>query len=264
MKLGLCTDIGHMEKAIDLGYDYVILSGKEISALDDRAFQKLEEKIREKQIPVLAFNGLCPAGIDIAGPDYSRDRSETYMKKLIRRGAILGVQNIGVGAPGSRVVPQGYDRSQSWKQCEEFIRISAAEAQKYDIRISVEELTEKYCNFINTLEESRLMQKDCAFPNIGIIVDFFHMEADGKEPEEAAEYIDHRLYDVHISGIDNSKKRPGRPFVEKSDLKKLKRIAKTLKRGGYDRTVSLEPDSAGEDFEKKAAEALNVMKKAFC
>lgn len=261
MKLGLCTGVKNIESAIELGYDYVVLSGTEISAMSEAEFAGLEEKIITCEIPVFAFNGLCPPTVDIAGPDYSYEISKVYAEKLIKRGSRLGIRNIGIGSPKSRIIPAGYSRKDAWNNARCFISTVADEAESCGMLAAVEELTYKYCNCINTLEESRLMMEAVNKDNVGIIIDFFHMEADGYPAEAAADYIKY-AYDIHISGIDKDRV-PGRPFVGMNDLAKLQTIARLLAAHGYNKTVTLEPDPCEGNFREKAGEALQAMQAAF-
>lgn len=263
MQIGLCTSIDNADKAIAIGYDYVVLSGTEVSALSDNTFKEFAIHVHNKHIKVLAFNGLCPVEIDMAGDRYQTEAVVSYMTRLIKRGAALGVKNVGVGAPNSRILPSGYDRALAWRHARQFLSIGAEIAATYGMMLSIEELTRKYCNCINTLEESRIMAAELGYDNIRLIIDFFHMRADGAEPEEALSYLRY-AGDVHISGIDESTGRPSRPFLNVNDADCLKDIAGVLHNAGYDGTISVEPDPVSDElFVKQAAETLKVMRDIF-
>lgn len=263
MQIGLCTSIENADRAIAIGYDYVVLSGTEISALSEDAFMELNEHVHQEHIKILAFNGLCPAEIDMVGDGYSKEASLSYMNRLIRRGATLGVKNIGVGAPNSRLVRFGYDRALAWKHARDFISMSAELAALHGMIVSVEELTRKYCSFINTLEESRIMAAELGKDNVRLIIDFFHMRADGIKPEEALSYLCN-AGDVHVSGIDESTPRPGRPYLTRYDEDWLNCISMVLKKAGYDKTISVEPDPVTDDcFVEKASATLKLMRDVF-
>ncbi len=262
MQIGLCTSIENAEIAITLGYDYVVLSGTEVTALSESEFKDLCEHIHREHIRVLAFNGLCPADIDMVGERYSPQAAREYMTRLTDRGAALGVVNVGVGAPNSRIIPAGYDRQLAFNHALGFMQIGAELAAARGMMLSVEALTEKYCNFINTLEESRVMAEALERDNVGLIIDFFHMRADGIKPQAAADYMKY-AGDVHISGIDESSDRPKRPFLTEHDAAWLRDIAKVLHDAGYDRTISIEPDLVTDGFEEQATETLRVLREIF-
>ena len=262
MKLGLCTSVNNIEVALEIGFDYVVLSGTEVTSLEEKEYRKLEELVIMRELPILAFNGLCPPSIDIAGPKFSENASRKYIEKLVKRGAGIGIKNIGIGAPKSRRIPAGYSHKEAWNQIRSFCIFLSEECQKYGVKASIEELTYKYCNCVNTLEESRLMMDAVNMENFGLIIDFFHTEADGYPSDAAGDYIQY-AYDIHISGID-SEAVPGRPFVGMKDRNRLEAIANVLEKHGYDRTVTLEPDSVTEgEFCQKAEEALRIMQKTF-
>ena len=262
MKLGICTSIANIEKAIDIGFDYVVLSGTEVSSLNADQFIDLTDIVLKRNIDVSAFNGLCPSNIDIAGPNYSNEKARDYIRKLAERGKELGVRSLGIGAPNSRKIPKGFDRKKAWDNGRKFIEIAAEETSKYGMTVSIEELTFKYCNFINTLEESRLMSTELEDYNIPIIIDFFHLEADGHEPEYAEDYIKY-AYDVHVSGIDKTEGVPRRPFLNERDYDRLTKIADVLRENNYNKTVTLEPDPVDYGFEEKAIESLKQLRRVF-
>ncbi len=262
MKLGLCTFLKDLDAAAGLGYDYLVLSGSEVASLDEEAFTALAQKVDREKLNVTAFNAICPPKIDICGPAYSETLAGDYMRMLSARGARLGVKTFGIGAPRSRMLPEGFLRQNAWENGRDFISMSTDIANEYGIEISMEALAPSYCDFINTLEESRRIMENIHSDQGTIIIDFFHMEAAGAAPEEAAGYLPFAR-DIHISGIDNSTSRPGRPFLSEADRDRLNSIARVLKQGGYNRTVALEPDSVSAGFVEKACTSLQIMREVF-
>ena len=263
MELGLCTSVKNMKKAIDIGYDYIVLSGSEVSALDERSFNLLEDEANRFGIKIKAFNGLCPKEIDMVGPRYSDKLARRYMSKLAERGARLGIRNFGIGAPNSRQVPKGYDRKLAWINGKNFITIVSEECEKYGMIASIESLTYQYCNFINTLEESLVMSSEIDRENIQLIIDFFHIEANGMPLEFASEYIRYAS-DIHISGTAYNGQIITRPFVNENYAANLRKIALILQDAEYNGTITLEPDAVFDEFEDNAKKALMVMREIMC
>lgn len=116
MQIGLCTSIENADRAIAIGYDYVVLSGAEVSALSQSNFKAISEQMHEEHIKVLAFKGLCPTAIDMVREHYSGDAAREYMVKLFDSSAALRVKNIGVGAPNSCRIPVGHDKQLAFRQ----------------------------------------------------------------------------------------------------------------------------------------------------
>lgn len=259
MLKGICVFSKNIKKAVEAGFDYVVLPGVEIAKMTDDEFNLLLKTINENNITVSGYNAYCNGETPIVGDGFSTEKTREYARLMCRRGKALGIKNIGIGAPFARKLPEDYDSEKAFEQGAEFIKITAQEAEKYGFNVLVEGLSRYYCNFVNFLYEAYRLMKKVDMPNVKMVVDFYHMKFNGELPEKAFNFLPNCL-DVHISG---SKGKTKRPFVGYSDKKELERISRVLKTEGYNISVTLEPDDTDIDFENKAKEAFEVMDSVF-
>lgn len=259
MKIGLCVFSKNIEKAAKAGYDYIQLPGFEIAKMSDSEFENVAEKVKKTEIEVCGFNAYCTEILPIASAGFDEEKTMKYADLLLKRGHILGVRNFGIGAPLARRLPYGTDMKKAWENGRKFISITAKEAEKYDVNVLVESLNTKCCDFITTLSESKKMADDIKLKNVHMIVDFYHMKVNGEYYKTAENYIPY-TYDVHVSGCGPKYERP---FISNDDRDELIKISEILKKSGYNKTLSLEPDNIEMDFEKKASESLKILREIF-
>jgi len=259
VKIGLCVFSANIEKAAKAGYDYIQLPGFEVAKMNDAEFEKTAETVKNCGIPVLGFNAFCTGELPIASDGFDEAKTVDYVRLLLKRGKALGVRNFGIGAPLARRLPAGFDMKKAWENGKSFMLAAAREALPYGVNVLVEPLNNKCCDFITTLPEGKKMADEIAMENVGMIVDFYHMTVNGEKYETAAEYIPFAK-DVHISGCGEKYERP---FVGEKDRASLESIAAILKKAGYDKTLSLEPDNISDGFEEKAAESLKLLRELF-
>ena len=100
----------------------------------------------------------------MSGPGQNLDEARAYARKLAAYASELSVDQVGIGAPGSRRLPEGYDRALANRQMKEFLRYTADEFAAYDIYVSLEAVGECYCNYINRLEEAKDMVETVKHP----------------------------------------------------------------------------------------------------
>jgi sugar phosphate isomerase/epimerase len=257
MKYGCCITIDDYELAVELGFDYIELAGKEVCSYDDKEFSKLVDKIRSGKIPCLGFNAYCSPEITIAGPKFDVKKAMQYASFCAVRAAELGVKKIGIGSPNSRNLPEDFNRKLAVEQAVLFFKVTAEEFAKHSITVCVEALGKCYCNFINYLDEAVDLTEKINMPNVKIVLDFYNMEHENEadiDLKPILPYIAH----THISDDDNSPLKRYFLKPEKSHVH-LKRI-RQLKQLGYDDTISLEVDLPINDV--LASQSLALLKQA--
>lgn len=259
MLKGLCVFSKNIENTKKAGFDYVVLPGFEVAAMSDESFEKLVKKVKEIDIPVLGYNSYCKDDLPIVGDGFNEEKTAAYAALLSKRAYELGIKNIGIGAPAARRLPKDYDKIKAYNQGKKFISITAYEARKYGLNVLIEGLQKYYCDFVNYIPEAYQLMKDIDRTNVKMIIDFYHMKVNGEEYQNALGLLDY-CKDVHISGCD---KERNRPFVDETDAEDLKLISSILKKGGYNLTLTLEPDNTDENFMEKAQNSYNVINKYF-
>jgi len=239
MRFGCCTGIEYYQILSDLGFEYIELMGKYLASIDNHEFAKVHRIITEGKIPCLALNAYCPPEILIAGPGYNRESVHKYADLCSKRANEIGVKTVSVGAPKSRIIPDGYPHELAMSQAIDFFEITAEIFAHYGITVCVEALGTCYCNFINTLQEAVDVVRAVHRENVKVVLDFYNMEHNGEADIDlkfAMSYISH----VHISDDDGLPTR--RYFLKEEKFEIHARRLKMLGSLGYDAAVSVEID----------------------
>lgn len=240
MKFGCCIkrieDIAAVQQA---GYDYFEFSGTVIAKMEETAFRRMLSLVKELDFPCIGFNSYCDGSPAIVGPAFDPAAIAAYAKTICARGHRLGIRSIGIGAPAARRLPPQYPHSLAQKQCMEFLKITAAEAEKYDISILFEAVHENICDFAVFTEEAAEITQQLALPNMGMVLDFYHMHVMG-EPIENAEIALPHLQHVHISTCGPHLERG---YPDQTLHQEYQTILSWLKEHQYDQTVSIEADA---------------------
>lgn len=246
------------KQAVNAGYDYVEISGRNTCALDHSAFHQLLARFREGAIPCLGFNAYCPPEIIIAGPGFSRHKAAEYAKHCAERAVALGIQVVGVGSPFSRILPDDFGRDKAWEQAIAFFQATCQAFYGTGITICLEALGQCYCNFINSIVEAQKLVREAGEPNLKIVLDFYNMEHEG-EADISLESLVGDIGHAHIS--DDAGTPQQRWFLkgEKATLHQS-RIAR-LYEAGYRSLLTVEIDLPVQMA--PAVNTLNILRDTF-
>lgn len=222
-----------------VGFDYVELMGKYLVSIDDTEFAKLVKVLEKSRVPCKGLNGYCPADIIIAGPGFDLKAARQYAKKVAFRAKGVGACYVGIGSPGSRMLPEGYSGELAKKQLMDFLKVTAEEMGRYGITVCLEALAPCYCNFINHITEAVQITREIGWKSIKAVLDFYNMEYTGEADLDLLPWMDEIVHG-HISDDAGS---PQKRYFLKSEKKEIhqKRV-RSLQRAGYRGAVTIEID----------------------
>lgn len=240
MKFGCCIkEIENIAAVQQAGYDYFEFSGTSIAKMGDAAFRHMLSLVKELDFPCIGFNSYCDGSPMIVGPAFDPTAIAAYAKIVCARGHQLGIRSIGIGAPAARRLPPQYPHSLAQKQCMDFLKITAAEAKKYDITVLFEAVHKKICDFAVYTSEAAEIAQQLALPNVGMVLDFYHMHVMG-EPIEKGEIALPYLRHVHISTCGPHLERG---YPDLTMYQEYQTILSWLKKHQYDQSISIEADA---------------------
>lgn len=257
MRIGCCVPVEGYEWAVEAGYDYVELPAWQVRSLDREQMDALLAKKAAAGVPILRLNAYSTGIPAIAGPQADDAATRAYARALMRRAAALGVETVGIGAPAARRLPQDYDRHLADRQCERFLRITAAEAAPYGIEILLEAVRSGMCNYMNDLNEAAAMVKRVALPQVRLMADLYHMEAQGEDWASIRDW----LADIRHVHVSTAGEGMTRGLYGAEDGPACLRAFRAMKAAGYNGTVSIEPDVAQLN-ENAMKVALALMRQA--
>jgi len=257
MRFGCCAPIQKYDEIAAAGYDYIEFPAWQVAELRDDEVRGLAAKIQRTGMPCPRLNSYCRGDPAIVGPRYDSAAVRAYAKKLMKNAAALRVECIGVGAPGARMLPEGYDPALADRQCEEFMRITAAEAAPYGIWLLLEAVQRNMCDYLNETARAKEIVERLDLENAALVVDLYNMKTQGESWDTLPDYLPLTRH-IHVSTIGPGIAR-GQYGIEDAD--ECDKTFAAIVKSGYDGTVSLEPDAArlNPDADKLA---LELMRKA--
>ena len=256
MKIGCCVSIKNIENAKKIGFDFVELSATEIMNINDLDWNDIKDKILYANIPIIGFNAFCNEKTPIIGPNANKAHWSTYLDKVIERASQLGCQNIGIGAPKARMLPNYYHYALAIEEMETFLTTAAQKAEKYHINILYEALNPKECNFGNHTKEIYDTVNKLKLSNLKIVYDVYHSINTSEKYDDIREiftYVNH----VHINSWDRNLNRL---YILAKDKPYLIKLFTFLQEINYDKTISIEAND--NNFINAAPTSLKTIKQA--
>lgn len=223
MQFGICTSITEASAASSAGWDYVEPMVKDL----------LDESLPPAALPVPAANVLVPAAMKITGPHANPDWLKAHMQRVTARAKQLGVEILVFGSGGARNVPDGFSRDEAKRQIITFMKMSAEICAAARVTLAVEHLNRGECNIINTVAEAMLYVREVEHPNVRCLVDSYHLWLENVSLDAVADALPY-LAHVHVAD------KEGRVPPGESGSSDYRPLFDLLKKGGYDRRISVE------------------------
>ena len=257
MKLGVCTDPGHIEAAAQAGFDYVECGLSDLAGMTEEAYGALLRQADRFPVPLSKCNCLLPGNVRVTGPEVDKAQLRAYLDRAFDRAAKLGIRLAVFGSGGARNVPEGFAFGAAWRQIAEFLQLAGEYGVAYGIDVAIEPLRRHECNILNYVSEGTAMAALVNHPHVGVLGDTFHMLV-GHEPWEALSQAGGLLKHVHISRCLPDKS--GRVYPAAHDGADYESVMQVLQAMGYAGDVSVEASTA--DLLADGVLAVERLKKA--
>lgn len=183
--IGISDNLTHDDLLLSTGYAGVLESiGRRISprAISDSAFTENLPLLKNRKLPILAFNLFIPADLKLVGPEVDEKAVLAYVEAVLSRVSQTDTPMIVWGSGGARRIPDGFDRKKAEGQFISIAKKIAALAGKYHIVLALENLNSGETNFINTVAEALAIIKKVNHPNLRLNADLYHMLKEGEAP----------------------------------------------------------------------------------
>jgi D-psicose/D-tagatose/L-ribulose 3-epimerase len=253
LPIGYCTggEGRSPEEAKGAGFEFVEVRLRDVAALSDQDFARLEARTRVLGIPVLAAINLLPADLKVVGPQVDRQRQHEYLSRALARGARLGVKLAAFGSGGARQAPAGYPREAAWKDLVDFGRRAGRVAREQGMTVVIEALRREETNMINTVAEALALVRAVADPGFQLLVDHYHMSAENEDPAIVLEARGH-IRHVQLANPD------GRAFPRAAGESHYASLFRYLDEIGYRGGISIEARTT--DFASDAPRAISLLR----
>lgn len=203
MKFGFCIggDAGEIRLAELAGADYVETAFDMLARDDGTQYDAFAEELKRCSIPCESANCFLPGSLKVTGPNVDYEALRRYVGRGMERGAAIGLKTVVFGSGGARSVPEGWSFAEAFRQLARFlIEIAGPLAEKNGIRIAIEPLCD--CNIINTGKEGVMLAAAADLPNVGGLVDLYHVVQIGERVNNIRD-LKGNLFHSHIAEPTN-------------------------------------------------------------
>lgn len=197
---------------------------------------------------VLADNGMTVSwictgelgmlGYTLSEPDDALwEQSLARIRELVDLAALFGV-GVNIGNTKGRY-REGIPREKTYERAVEGFRRICDYAGDRGVDVAIETGAFVYTNFLNTCQEAAEMVRRVDRPNLGLMLDLWHLYVEEKSIVEAVEQYGPICHHVHLA--DSNRKYPGAGNLD------FRPIFEKFREVGYDKAFSVEvrqvPDS---------------------
>ena len=255
MRIGCCTVIENYEELCELGFDFIELAGINVMNMSEAELEKAEKLIAQKNIPCNGFNIYCDAALPMAGPHFDLQKARDYAAEICRRGKMLGIHAIGLGAPFARRIPEDFDRLVAAGQFKDFVRVTAEECAKQGITLLLEALNPHVCDLGTKTRDVLEIVRELDMPSLSMMLDFHHLTLSGEDVSDIAyamPYVKHLHIDHTLEDGRYHLREEGIPFYA--------RCIDAARACGYDGTLSVEALASKAPFRDEAGESLRIIR----
>jgi sugar phosphate isomerase/epimerase len=196
-------------------------------------FQKNLEKLAASPLPILACNGFIrPPHLRCVGAEANHDLILEWSETTFRRMKQAGGTFIVFGSSGARQLRDGWPKEKADAQFVALLKRMGPLAEAHGIIVTIEQLREQECNYINRISEGAALIRAAGHPHVRLLADLFHMTSMGDTPADLESAMD---VVVHVEIAE----KEGRsvPGVSGEDFRPFFNV---LRKTGYQGAVSIE------------------------
>ncbi|MDL2217174.1 sugar phosphate isomerase/epimerase [Christensenellaceae bacterium OttesenSCG-928-M15] len=254
MIFGCCTAMEHYDQLVKLGYDAITLSGTDLAGMSEDAFHKTCRIAEKGKLVLNSVNDFCRKDIRLTGPAsvQSPQVLKEYCARQMRRAKALGIRYIGVGAPYSRSLPEGYPIDDARRDFLFNMELIAECAEQYGLVVLLEAISAPQCNFITVTDEAYAFIKAFNHPNVRLVYDTYHAYRMGEDTAIVHAAIE-KIRVVHTAHFNGE----GRTAPAGEYQKAHEKYFDAILQAGFDGEVTFEADLQEPE---EMSHALRAMK----
>lgn len=202
-----------LERSARLGFDGAELS---LLGMDDANVARLRARAEALGLELTCTTGLA-ADSDITSDDPEiRRAGERYLAWAVRTVAALGSSLLSgvIYAPWGQRLAE--NRSRRLERSAEALKRLAPLARDLGVTLGIEAINRYETDLITTAAEATELAERVAEPNVGVLLDSYHMNIEEKSIGEAIRTAGDRL--VHLHCVENDRGAPGSGHVPWDEL----------------------------------------------
>lgn len=210
--------VKYIKKAADIGFDVLEFQAQPLLEMSDDKIRSLRAIADEAGIELTYSLGLDPE-YDVSSLDEEKRKGGVkYLQNIIKKmqvggGTLLsGVSYAGWGTPGVVMDDKGAYLSQSIKSMREIIKT----AEDCGVTYCVEAVNRFETCIINTAREALDYIAEIDSPNIGVLLDTYHMNIEESNIGDAIRLVGDKLTSFHTG--ENNRTAPGRGHLDWDEI----------------------------------------------
>lgn len=208
----------YIKKAKKIGFDILEFQAQPLLEMTDEKIKRLRALADEEGIELTYSLGLDRA-YDVSSLDENvRKGGVEYLKNIIKKmhiggGTLLsGVSYAGWGTPDNFLG----DKRPYWEQSIKSMREIIKTAEDYGVTYCVEAVNRFETCLINTAEEALKYTSEIDSPNIGVLLDTYHMNIEENNIGDAIRLVGNKLTSFHTG--ENNRTAPGRGHLDWDEI----------------------------------------------
>jgi len=225
----------YIKKVANLGFDVLEFQAQPLLSMSDKQLLDIRNCADEYGIELTYSLGLDKA-YDISSDDPNiRKKGIAYLTAIMQKVALMngkiisGVSYAGWGVPNV----QDIDKERLTKNSVESMKKLIKVAEELDITYAVEAVNRFEGVVLNTAKEAVEYVNTVNSPNIGVLLDTYHMNIEEFSIGEAIQMAGDKLVGFHVG--ENNRSVPGRGHLDWDE------IFGALKKIGYKHRIVAEP-----------------------
>ncbi|MBE7042598.1 MAG: sugar phosphate isomerase/epimerase [Ruminococcaceae bacterium] len=210
--------VKYIKKAAEIGYDVLEFQAQPLLEMTDDKLKSLKKLADEEGIELTYSLGLDPI-YDVSSLDETvRAGGVTYLQRIIGQiekmeGTLLsGVSYAGWGTPGCVLD----DKKAYWDNSIRSMRSIIKTAEDCGVTYCVEAVNRFETCLINTAEEALSYVAEIDSPNIGVLLDTYHMNIEENSIGDAIRLVGNKLTSFHTG--ENNRTAPGKGHLDWDEI----------------------------------------------
>lgn len=267
MLIGCCTNMlpkapdsvgfEYAEIIKEVGFDYVELPLGQINLLSDFEFWDMRRRLEDMELPAYACNNFLTADLRLVGQDLEVEKIRNFYKKALDRAAQLEARYAILGSPWSKKCPEGFPKTEAFKQLAQWCHEMGECADQYGITIALEPNNYTETNMIRTFQDVVDLADAADHPRIRCLQDYFHLKMENDTVDSLLKYGKEYLVHTHFARLE--KRAFPKDISEDSYYQTYFDALHSL---GYTGGVSMEGFPVSKDtFTEEAAATLAFLRK---
>lgn len=209
--------IKYIKKAAEIGFDILEFQAQPLLEMSYERMDEIKAAAEQYEIELTYSLGLdkkydissCDEAVRLGGIEYLSNIMERvhYMGGKI----ISGVSYAGWG------VPEGnFDKAKLWENSVKSMKVLVKKAEEYGITYAVEAVNRFEGVVLNTAKEAVEYVKAVNSPNMGVLLDTYHMNIEEKSIGDAIRCAGDLLVGFHTG--DNNRTAPGKGHIDWDEI----------------------------------------------